>query len=414
MTSILSKPLVLPCGAVIPNRLGKAAMSEGLASSTNQVTPRLIAFYNRLAQSGAGLLLSGNMQVDRRHLERPNNVVLDEQTDVVTLAELAHAGKSGGASFWAQLAHTGRQVSDAINAAPLAPSAVEIQVMRGLGSFALPVPMTEEQILHAVEQFATAGVMVKKAGFDGLSLHAAHGYLFSQFLSPLSNLRTDRWGGSLENRSRFLVQTISRLREAVGPAFPIGIKLNSSDFQRGGFTHAECLVLVEMLNETSLDLLELSGGSLEQPKVMGFSVKEEGEDGPKSATTIREAYFIDFARDVHAVAKMPVMVTGGVRSAPFMIDAIEAGELDMVGLGRPILSDPDGPAKLLAGTIERLSTPELEVPHLLPWHNMQIERIGDGLEPDLQMAGAEAAERFALLEAVNLKNFLESGDHAAA
>ena len=279
MTHPLSKPLDLPCGATLSNRICKAAMSEGLADANNHATPRLETLYRRWSNSGAGLLLSGNVQVDRWHLERPGNIVLDDESGMAALTAMAKAGTAGGAHFWLQLSHTGRQVSDAINPAPLAPSSVEIDVPRGLGfTFAPPKEMTEADIHKVIGQFAFSARQARVAGFTGVQLHAAHGYLLSQFLSPLSNRRTDQWGGSLENRSRFLLEVIAAVRSAVGPDFPIGIKLNSSDFQKGGFTNAECIQLVHILNDSTLDLLELSGGSLEQPKVVGLALKEEGED----------------------------------------------------------------------------------------------------------------------------------------
>jgi 2,4-dienoyl-CoA reductase-like NADH-dependent reductase (Old Yellow Enzyme family) len=401
MTDLLATPLDLPCGARLANRLAKAAMSEGFADADNHATPRLEALYRRWAGSGAGLLFSGNIQVDRDHLERPGNVVVDDDSGAPLLARLAAAGKAAGAHFWAQLSHTGRQVADAINAAPLAPSAVEIDIMRGAGfSFAPPRAMTEDEILHAIGQFASAARRVKAAGFTGVALHAAHGYLISQFLSPLSNRRVDRWGGSLDNRARFLIEVLAAVRAAVGPEFPVGIKLNASDFQKGGFTHAECLELVARLNETGLDLLELSGGSLEQPKVVGVALKEEGEDGKRASTAAREAYFVAFAGAVRAVAKMPVMVTGGFRTRRFMTEALAAGELDVVGLGRPMITVPETPHLLLAGEIDRAPLDEgrIGLLQLIPWYSLQLERLGDGLDPDLALDGAEAVQRFGTLE----------------
>ena len=410
MTHPLSKPLELPCGAVLSNRLAKAAMSEGLADANNHSTPRLEQLYQRWAGSGAGLLLSGNMQVDCLHLERPSNVVIDGRGKT-ELAKLAKAGKSQGVQFWAQISHTGRQVDSHINGAPLSPSAVEIDVIRGAGfSFAIPKPMTEEEIWHAVDQFAFGAKQVQEAGFDGVSLHAAHGYLISQFLSPLSNQRTDQWGGVLENRSRFLLEVIAAVRKAVGPKFPIGIKLNASDFQKGGFTNAECVELVKILNEVGLDLLELSGGSLEQPKVVGVAVKDEGEDAPRASTVAREAYFIAFAGAVCKVAKMPVMVTGGFRTVAGMIEALESGELDIVGLGRPLIADPECPLRLLAGEIDRLPSPEesLNLFHILAWYNIQLGRLGDGLDPDLSLLGEVAVSEFAQIESRNMAELLQS------
>jgi 2,4-dienoyl-CoA reductase-like NADH-dependent reductase (Old Yellow Enzyme family) len=401
MSNPLSQSLQLPGGAILANRIAKTAMSEGMADANNHSTPRLEALYRRWARSGAGLLLSGNIQVDRWHLERPGNVVIDDESGQQQLVRLAAAGTSEGAHFWAQLSHTGRQVQSMINASPLAPSSVDIDVMRGAGfSFATPREMTEEQIQHAIGQFAFAARQVREAGFTGVSLHGAHGYLISQFLSPLANKRTDRWGGSLENRSRFLLEVLAAVRSAVGPDFPVALKLNSSDFQKGGFTNAECIELVKKLNDSSLDLLELSGGSLEQPKIAGLTLMDEGEDAPRESTVKREAFFVDFAASVRAEAKMPVMVVGGFRTTAAMIESLERGELDLIGLGRPIIADPDVPKRILSGEVDRAPSPEaaLHPFHLLPWNNMQLERLADGLDPDLSLDGEVAVAQFIELE----------------
>lgn len=404
MTSPLATPLALPSGAILSNRICKAAMSEGLADVENHSTPRLEALYRRWAHSGAGLLLSGNVQVDRMHLERPVNVVLDDESGMEQLKALAKAGTEGGAHFWLQLSHTGRQVSDLINPAPLAPSCVEVDMPRALGTFAPPREMTEEDIAKTIEQFAFAAQKTKDAGFTGVQLHAAHGYLLSQFLSPLTNRRTDRWGGSLENRSRLLLNTMQSIRATVGPDFPIGIKLNSSDFQKGGFTHAECIELVKLLNHSTLDLLELSGGSLEQPKLVGVTLKDQGEDAPRESTIMREAYFIEFAGAVRKVAKMPVMVTGNFRTVSGMVTALEAGELDLVGIGRPMISDPLTPRKILSGAVGRIIDVErtLNPFHMMGWLNFQLERLAGGMEPDLALSGEDAAERFTQIEQKNM------------
>ncbi|MEI9994150.1 MAG: NADH:flavin oxidoreductase/NADH oxidase family protein [Rhizomicrobium sp.] len=414
MSDSLAQPLVLPCGVTLPNRLAKAAMSEGMADARNHATLRLETLYRRWAASGAGLLLSGNIQVDRWHLERPLNVVADDAGGAAALARFAAAGTEGGVHFWAQLAHTGRQVDSAINPEPLAPSRVEIDVVRGAGyAFAPPRPMTQVEIAHVIGQFAFSARQVRAAGFTGVALHAAHGYLFSQFLSPLTNRRTDRWGGSLANRARLLLETIAAVRAAVGPDFPIAIKLNASDFQKGGFTNAECLELVGWLNDSTLDLLELSGGSLEQPKIVGVSLKDEGVDGRRDSTLRREAYFLDFAGAVRAAATMPVMVTGGFRTAAVMADALRRGELDLIGLGRPLIADPRAPARLLSGEIARVAAPEVNLFHLLAWHNIQLERLADGLDPDPALTGEDAAGWFKRLERQNFDRLLAARGVAA-
>ncbi|MFA6117587.1 MAG: NADH:flavin oxidoreductase/NADH oxidase family protein [Sphingomonas sp.] len=409
MSITLSTPLELPCGAILPNRIVKAAMSEGMADARNHSTPRLEALYRRWGASGAGLLLSGNIQVDADHLERPLNIVLEGRDGLEALGRLASTGKEGGAKFWAQISHTGRQVDSHINPAPLAPSVVELDVLRGAGfSFAVPHAMSEAQIQDAIGRFARSAALARDAGFDGVQLHAAHGYLISQFLSGHTNKRSDGWGGPLAQRARFLIEVIAAVRAAVGADFPIGIKLNASDFQKGAFTNADCIEVVGWLNETSLDLIELSGGSLEQPKVVGIALKDEGVDGRSESTKAREAYFIDFAAGVHAAATMPVMVTGGFRTLAGMQAALEDGDLDLVGIGRPMIADPECPRKLLAGEIEQAPAPEraLDLFHLMGWFNMQLERLGDGLDPDLNWAGADAAATFAALETGNMQALL--------
>jgi 2,4-dienoyl-CoA reductase-like NADH-dependent reductase (Old Yellow Enzyme family) len=419
MPNALSSPITLPCGAVIANRLAKAAMSEGLADANNHSTPRLDGLYRRWANSGAGLLLSGNIQVDHRYLERPGNVVIEDETGLQQLELLAAAGKSGGAHFWAQLSHTGRQVDIAINPSPAGPSAVVVDVVRGSGyNFAPPREMTEDEIRRAIGQFGYAARVAKKAGFTGIELHGAHGYLISQFLSLLTNRRTDKWGGALENRARFLMETLNAARVEVGPDFPIGLKLNASDFQKGGFTNADCVELTKMLNFTSLDLLELSGGSLEQPKVVGVTFKDEGADKIKDSTKKREAYFVEFAGAVKAVAKMPVMVTGGFRTVSAMSEALDGGDLDMVGLGRPMIVDPEVPEKILSGKVDRAPTPEkgMNPFHMLPWLNVQIDRLADGrdadlsIEPEVSVADFIAGEKAATIAYLQAHKALAPAD----
>lgn len=415
MPNPLSQSIPLPCGVTLSNRLVKAAMSEGIADSMNHSTPRLERLYQHWGQSGAGLLLSGNVQVDRWHLERPGNIVLEDESGLTQLKALAKAGKSGGSHFWLQLSHTGRQVSDFINRAPLSSSDVDIAVPRGLGlTFAKPRPMTEADIEKVVGQFAYSARQTRAAGFTGVQLHAAHGYLLSQFLSPLSNLRTDRWGGSLENRARLLITVIEAVRGAVGSDFPVGIKLNSSDFQKGGFTHSECIELVRLLNDTSLDLLELSGGSLEQPKLVGLAVRDEGEDKRSDSTIKREAYFVEFAREIRDVADMPVMVTGNFRSAEGMVSALHNGDLDLVGIGRPMIVDPSVPRRLLDGTSDLAPAPEraMDVFHILPWFNMQIERLADGMAPDLGLGGEAATNLFVGVETHRMQSLLQARGQA--
>ncbi|MEK9529471.1 MAG: NADH:flavin oxidoreductase, partial [Gammaproteobacteria bacterium] len=237
---MINMPITLPCGATIPNRLCKAAMTEGLADPAGRATEALERLYGIWSDGGAGLLLSGNIQVDGDHLERPGNVIVDAEPDVPAREALeawARAGTRAGNHFWAQISHAGRQCQKIVNPRPKAPSAVKLGLPGG--QFGEPVPMSEDDIEAVIEGFARCAKILVDAGFTGVQLHAAHGYLLSQFLSPRSNQRSDQWGGPLENRARLLLACVARVRVAVGPRIPISVKLNSADFQRGGFDFDE-------------------------------------------------------------------------------------------------------------------------------------------------------------------------------
>ncbi|WP_072383957.1 NADH:flavin oxidoreductase/NADH oxidase family protein [Novosphingobium sp. NDB2Meth1] len=364
----IADSLTLPCGAVLPNRLAKAAMTEGLADPQGRATPELERLYGLWADGGSGLLISGNVQIDRDHLERPGNVIIQGPQDEAALAGLramANAGTRAGGHLWMQISHAGRQTQVTVNPHPKAPSAVAV----GLPGkqFGLPEALTETEILDLIERYGHAAEVAKETGFTGVQIHAAHGYLLSQFLSPRANLRTDQWGGSLENRARMLLAVVARVRAGVGPAFPIGVKLNSADFQKGGFAFEDSMVVARWLQDAGVDLLEISGGSYEQPAMMDIQGME-APDAPKVAasTAAREAYFVDFAKTMRASLTMPLLVTGGFRTRRAMNMALETGGADVIGLGRPLCVDTAGPAKLLAGADE-LDRWENKLKLLPPW-----------------------------------------------
>ena len=347
----LADPLLLPCGAQLPNRIAKAAMTEGLADTDGQPTAELEKLYGLWSDGGAGLHISGNIQIDRDHLERPGNVIIDrmpspEMRDA--LLRWTAAATRGGNHFWAQISHAGRQTMKPVNPRPKAPSAVKLGLPGG--QFGTPVALTEAEILNLISRFGQAAQICKEVGFTGVQIHAAHGYLISQFLSPRSNLREDRWGGSLENRARFLMFSINTVRQLVGPAFPISVKLNSADFQRGGFAFEESLQVARWLQDAGVDLIEISGGTYEQPKLLGIEGLEEAESPDIPETTLaREAYFVDFAKAMKDELSIPMMVTGGFRSASAMEQALKTGAADIIGLGRPLCVLTDAPKRLLSG-----------------------------------------------------------------
>jgi 2,4-dienoyl-CoA reductase-like NADH-dependent reductase (Old Yellow Enzyme family) len=398
MPADLHHPLTLPCGATLPNRLCKAALTEGLADGRNHATVRHERLYRAWSEGGAGLVITGNVQVDRRYLERPGNVVIDGEDGTDALRRYAAAGTVAGNHLWMQVNHPGRQTPRSVCEAPVAPSAVPL-ANHSPTAYAPPRAMTVDEIEDVIGRWARVARVARETGFTGIQVHAAHGYLLSQFLSPIANRRTDDWGGPLANRARLLREVVRACRAAVGADFPIGVKLNSSDFQQGGFTTDECLQVVRWLGEDGVDLLELSGGSYEVPSMMG--ARGSGPDARPpvaDSTRRREAYFLDYARTMRAEAAMPVMVTGGFRSRAAMREALAADELDVIGLGRPTCVEPDVPRRLLEGSLEqaRAWERELDPPRAgLAWFCLQILRLGDGLAPDTTIGGAEAMTRYA-------------------
>lgn len=350
MTSPLSQALTLPCGAVLPNRLGKSAMTEGLADKFDRPTPRHNQLYQTWSEGGTGLHITGNIMIDKRYLERAGNVVLEDDYELELFKQWAKAGTVGGNHLWVQLNHPGRQCPKLVNKTPLSPSDVHLSM---LGNFGKPRPMTEDDILDVIKRFTTSAGLVKKAGFTGVQIHCAHGYLLSQFLSPKVNQRQDQWGGSLENRARIIRKIIQSVRQEVGPDFPISVKLNSADFQKGGFTLDDCVTVAGWLGEDSVDLLEISGGTYEQLSLIGVEPTEVRE-----STRKREAYFIEYAERIKASAKIPVMVTGGFRSREVMEQAINKGEVDIVGLARPLCTQPDCSRRLIEQSLDQLDDHE--------------------------------------------------------
>lgn len=396
----LAQALTLPCGAVLNNRFAKAAMTEGLADADDRASERLAALYRRWSDGGAGLLISGNVMVDRRYLERPGNVVVDGNGGEDALRAMASAGTRAGNHLWMQINHPGRQCTRISSGHPVSPSSERMQGMMGL--VAPPRALEAPEIPEIIQRFAHVARTAKATGFTGVQIHGAHGYLCSQFLSPRANRRTDEWGGSLENRARFLLETFKAVRDAVGNDFPIAVKLNSADFQKGGFSKEESARVAGWLAELGLDLLEISGGTYEQMALLG---RAEPGAGPKAASTRRrEAYFLEYARDIRAAAKdIPLMVTGGFRTPALMREIVSSGEIDVVGLGRPFCVLPDLVQAALAETLRELPTPEHSLrlgPGVLgsgssnrtirtlngqaevSWFYSQIIALSEGREPD--------------------------------
>jgi len=348
----LKEELILPCGAKLQNRIAKSAMSENMSLRHHGPTEKLIEVYKRWTSGNPGLLITGNIMV-----------------------------------LWPQINHPGRQAIGAINKETVAPSAVGVNVKGMSFMFKKPRALTESEILDIIERFGNTAFILKEAGFTGIQIHGAHGYLVSQFLSPLTNDRKDQWGGSLENRARFVLEVYKNIRSKVGDDFPIGIKINSADFQRGGFTEEESMEVVKMLDQLGIDLIEISGGTYERPAMMGGMMKK--------STMEREAYFMEYIKKVRSFLKTPLMLTGGFRTVDIMENAISSGALDIVGIARPFSLYPDLPNLIFEKKIKliKINTPKTGIKTIdkngfvdIKWYEMQIHRMGAGKNPNPKLS----------------------------
>jgi 2,4-dienoyl-CoA reductase-like NADH-dependent reductase (Old Yellow Enzyme family) len=416
--NILGQSLQLPCGTIIPNRIGKSATQEGLSTPLGHASPLNVTLYRRWSEGGAGLLISGDVMVDYSHRERPGNIVIDDNGGIQALREWAAAGQVAGNQLWMQINQPGRQTPIDIQEHPLAPSAN----MEGLPpeGFGMPRAMTGAEIEDLIERFGKVATVARDTGFSGVQLHAAHGFMASSFLSPLCNTRDDEWGGALENRARFLIESLRSIRRAVGNDFPVSVKMNSADFHKGGFDMEQSMQVIEMLNAENLDLLEISGGNYNAPAMIGAMGGDHPLARQKAERTLRrEAYFMEYARNVRPVANMPLMITGGFRTLESMTDALAENATDVVGMARPFCASTDFPGKLLAGEISEVPMIEetmlldreaymgklddrefnlMESNYQLAWMYVQLTNLGEGKDIDWALTLEDAPQAFADLE----------------
>lgn len=376
--------LLLPNGSSIPNRLAKAAMEENMADLEQAPSDELMRLYQAWADGGVGLMISGNVMVDSHAMTGPGGVVLEDDEHLAKFKQWAQIGRSKGAQFWLQINHPGRQMQANLGQTTYAPSAVALDLGKISDRFNTPQEMNQQKIDEVIQRFATTAQLGEQAGFTGVEIHAAHGYLLSQFLSPLSNQRTDQWGGSLENRARLLIEIIKAVRAVVSPQFAVAVKLNSADFQRCGFSAEDAQQVVKILNGLAVDLVELSGGSYEAPAMQG-----QARDG---RTLAREAYFLEFAKEIHKVANMPIMVTGGIRRLEVAEQVINSG-VEMAGIATALAIDPHLPNEWKQG---KQIAPELKAIH---WKNktlgslanmaavkFQLRKLSQGKAPNPQVS----------------------------
>ncbi len=340
MTELFS-PLKLASGHTLPNRIAKAAMEENMAEYGQVPGKALFNLYTRWAEGQPGLIITGNVMVAPDAMTGPGGVYLGKETlsDPSVKARFerwAAAGKSGGSALYMQISHPGRQVYAAMKTDVVSASNTRLN-MEGAAAkmFTDARALTGDEVKAMVTRFADTAEAAQQAGFDGVQIHAAHGYLVAQFLSPLSNLREDEWGGSLENRARFLLEIVRAVKARTGKGFGVAVKLNSADFQKGGYDENDALQVVKWLNKEGLDFVELSGGSYESAAMAGAAE----EDNP-SSTLLREIYFIEFAKHIQSAAKMPLMVTGGITRRETAQKALDSGAVEIVGIARAFGFNP--------------------------------------------------------------------------
>lgn len=374
---LLSAPLKITKQIQAKNRLFKSAMSEQLGDSNHLPSQQISHLYKTWALGGTGVLVTGNVMIDKNALGEPKNIVLEESTDLAPFKQWAQAGTQNNTQLWMQLNHPGKQTPKFLTKEPVAPSAIPLA--KALQSaFNAPRALTEVEILQIIARFAMSAKRAKQAGFTGVQIHGAHGYLVSQFLSPHHNRREDRWGGNLANRMRFVREIYHAIREAVGEDFAVAIKLNSADFQKGGFTEDDSLTVIKTLEQDGINLIEISGGNYENPSMMNGKAK--------SSTQVREAYFIDYAEKAKTILSIPLVVTGGFRSNTAMAEALASQATDMIGIARPLAVDPELSNKLLCATpykitLKRLTTGFKGLDFMtmlnITWYEHQLARIGN-------------------------------------
>lgn len=369
----LAASLELPCGVVLKNRLAKAAMSDSLGDGAGLPSHQQIDLYQRWALGGVSLSLIGEVQVDHRYPEKPGNLVVQPGIDDALFRQLAAAGSIDSAHIWPQLGHAGALAHDPISR-PAGPSALDLD---GLQCVAL----SSSDIDALPMIYARAAAHAQAAGFSGVQIHAGHGFLLSQFLSPLFNHRSDQYGGPIESRCRLLQNIVQRVRSKVGPEFAISVKINSSDQLDGGLSEDDALVAIALLGDEGVDLIDISGGTY-FPGAPASSDRRTA--GP---------YFVEFGHRCRAVTNTPLMLTGGFKTRREAADAVVTGAADIVGLARPMVLDPDLPAKWVHGDGGDPQFPSFVSPPaggITAWFTMRLTALATGDEGSFDPALSEA------------------------
>ena len=325
--SMLFEPIEIN-GMKVLNRFVRSATNDRGTDGAGRVTDPLVEVYAKLAAGGIGLIITGHAYVTLNGKASPTMLGVDSDDLVPGLKRLADAVHRYDSKIVLQLSHAGRQTAAAtIGETPVAPSAVYNPITKET-----PRAFTGEEIEALIAAYGAAAGRAVAAGFDGVQIHSAHGYLGSQFISPYTNRRTDRWGGTLANRMRFLREVLRCIRQVVGDHYPVLIKLNSEDLLEGGLTVAEATEIAGVLSREGIDAIEISGGMAESP--IGFARTDIIEEDD-------EAYFLPNARNIKAVTSVPLILVGGLRSQHLLERLLQNGDADMVALSRPFIREPD-------------------------------------------------------------------------
>lgn len=361
----LFHPLELPCGTVLKNRIVKSAMSDSLGDGCGNPTDAQIRLYQRWADGGVAAMIIGEVQGSPHFAEKPGNLVLHADSKPAIFKKLARKGAGNNAQLWLQLGHAGAMAHPPIST-PKGPSVID---MPGLNCEAL----TFEEIRSLPTEFAATALRAQSLGFSGVQIHAAHGFLLSQFLSPLFNKRKDEYGGSIHARMRLLVEVVDEVRNAVDAHFVVAVKLNATDQLAGGFEEDDALAVVSALDNTGIDLIDISGGTYFPG---ARSASDKVASGP---------YFLDFARRARMRTDKPLMVTGGFKTLDQAVNAISSGSTDLVGLARALVLDPDLPNSWLADQPGNLAFPKFSSPPeggITAWYTMRLTQLGQDSETD--------------------------------
>ena len=327
-------------GMVIPNRIVRSATNDRMADASGLLNDRLISVYEALAAGGIGLIVTGYAYVTVNGNGGAGMLGVYDDHLIPGLKRMVEAVHQYDAKIALQINHAGRQTASAVvGETPVAPSAVYNPKTNET-----PRALADEEIEELIEAYATAACRAVSAGFDGIQIHGAHGFLVSQFISPYTNRRDDQWGGSVENRMRFPVEVLHRIRKAVGDTYPVMIKLNSEDFINGGLTIEESSRIAKKLAQDGMDAIEISGGIGESGSYIARKDISNEAD---------EAYYLSNAARFKDVIDVPLMLVGGLRSPRLMERVLEAGEVDMVALCRPFIREPDLVNKWRQGDFKR-------------------------------------------------------------